>query len=617
MTRALPAAMAIFLALPGGAQPADCPAGTALSERPEARLLAAQRAIDLLAASHPRAPLLAGIPPVRLRNVVDEEVFGALAAAGVDPAPPSSDAEFLRRVTLDLTGRIPDIGATTAFLSDASPDRRARKIDELIASDAFADRWASFLSELYRVTAYSTTSFMGFRSRNAWHAYFRDALRKGTAYDEIARTVLTAAGSSGEVGPASFVVREIAANGPPQDTWDNLAAATGRALLGTNLSCLSCHDGAGHTDQLNVWLSGKTRADFWGMAAFFANTYVRAEYVEAEKEYRWDVFDVPFLQYRLDTTDGNKSPRRPGPDGSAVVFPREILSGQEPRPFEGRRQAIARLVTSHRQFARATVNYVFRELFNLGLVEPADGFDLARLDPASPPPAPWTVQPTHPALLERLAVAFERSGYDLTALVRLLVSSNAYQLSSSYPGDWRPAYVPLFARHIPRRLRAEELHDSISTATLLPLPLYVRGAPEPVPWASQLPDTLEPIGSDPSGVSYVVRDFLDAFGRGDRDLTPRRGDGSLLQALHLMNDPLVTFRVRSDVTGSLVFRLRAGVPFERRVDALYLATLSRFPTPEERLEGFRILLDPGRGEAQALEDLQHALLNQLEFVFCR
>jgi hypothetical protein len=262
------------------------------------------------------------------------------------------------------------------------------------------------------------------------------------------------------------------------------------------------------------------------------------------------------------------------------------------------------------------VNYVWRELFDLGLVEPADGFDLARLDPASPPPAPWSVQPTHPALLERLAVSFERSGYDLTALVRLLVSSNAYQLSSSYPGDWQPAYVPLFARHIPRRLRAEELHDSISTATLLPLPLHVYGASDPVPWASQLPDTLEPVGKDASGVSYVVRDFLDAFGRGDRDLTPRRGEGSLLQALHLLNDPLVTFRVRSDVTGSLVWRLLAGVPFEQRVDALYLATLSRFPSPEERLEGLRVLLDPGRGEASALEDLQHALLNQLEFVFC-
>jgi len=621
MTRARSLSLAfLLLSLPAGSSPPadDCPAGAAaFAGSQEASRLAARRAVDLFAASHaPGRSALAAPAALRTSNLVDQEISRALEAAGVAPAPLASDAAFLRRLTLDLTGRIPDFLTAAAFLGDPAPDRRTRKIDELLASDAFVDRWAFFLSELYRVTAYSSTSFMGTRGRNAWHAYFVDALRRKRPYDEIARTVLTASGVGSLTGPANFVVRDVAANGPPHDTWDNLAASTGRALLGTNLFCISCHDGAGHTSDLNLWLSTKTRRDFWETSAFFAETLVRAEYLPDEKEYRWEVFDLPFLGYRLDTTDGNKSPRKPGADGVTLVEPRFLLTGEVPRLLERRRTALARLVTSHRQFSRATVNYVWKELFNLGIVEPVDGFDLARLDPENPPPEPWTLQATHPALLERLAESFERSGYDLRALIRLLVTSTAYQLSSSYPGEWRPEYLPLFARHVPRRLRAEELYDSISIATLLPLPLHVNGFPAPVAWAHQLPDVREPLGKDPNGTSYVVYDFLNAFGRGDRDLGPRSGDGSALQAIHLLNNPLVTFRVRSSIEASLVSRVfSADLTADERVDVLFLATLTRFPSDDERREALRILRDPGTRPEAALEDLQFALLNKLDFVF--
>ncbi len=593
-----------FLPFAAGGEPSECPAGLPAfqaSHAPSIRSTAvARRAIAFASRD----------------NLIDEEIFGTLEQEGVEPAPRSGAPEFLRRVTLDLTGRPPDLETTLAFLADSSPDARERRIEALIASEAFVDRWAGFLSELYRVTAYSSTSFMGPSGRNAWHRFFVNELRAGTPYDQIARRVLTASGTGREVGPANFVVRDIAFNGPPQDTWDNLAASTGRVLLGTNLFCVSCHDGAGHVEGLNLWLSGMTRRDFWGLSAFFAQTAARAEYLEREREFRYDIFEFPFLEYRLDTTDGNKSPRTPGPDGAVVVPPAFPLTGQAPAFFEARRGALARLVTSNRQFARATVNYVWKELFNLGLVEPAGDFDLARLDPANPPPSPWTLQPTHPALLERLARHFEESGYDLRALIRLIVKSEAYQLSSSYPAEWKAEYVPLFARHLTRRLRAEELHDAISVATFLPIPLYVKGFEAPVPWASQLPDTYEPLGEDPAGVSPVVFDFLRTFGRGDRDLAARTGQGSLLQAVHLFNNPLLTYRVRSDVPGTLVARvIAANVPKEMQRDVLFLATLSRLPTEEEGRAALAILKDPLRSPSAALEDLHFALLNKLDFLY--
>src|SRR6185369_9824139 len=154
----------------------------------------------------------------------------------------------------------------------------------------------------------------------------------------------------------------------------------------------------------------------------------------------------------------------------------------------------ARSVTADPQFARATVNYLWKELFTVGIVEPADSFDLLRQDPSSPPPDPWTIQPTHPRLLARLSEAFAGNGYDLRSLLRLVTTSSAYQLSSYYPGEWNDAWAPYLARHFARRLRAEEMVDAITKATNVPQVYPVNGYPTPVSWAGQLPDVSEPSG---------------------------------------------------------------------------------------------------------------------------
>lgn len=603
---------------PTARPPAECPARDTAGGAAKQQLEVG-RSLGAFVASH--APV-AGLRNQTVqseaalsRNLVDREVFGAMKSAGIQPAPPTGDAEFLRRVTLDLTGRIPDGGATVRFLSDTSPEKRSRVIDELLESDAFNDRWTQFLDELFRVTSYASTTELGFPGRDAWHRYLLESMRTHVPYDRIARETMTGTGSTFVSGPANFVIRELAFDGPPQDSFDNMAAAAGRAFLGMNLFCISCHGGAGHTDQINLYLSTKKRREFWGMAAFFAQTDLNFEYIEKTMEYRFDVFENPWGAYLLDTTDGNKTPRRPGPDGAEAVLPSFILNGEGPRSGESPRAALARIVTADRQFARATVNYVWKELFTLGIVEPADGFDLLRLDPKSPPPAPWKIQPTHPALLESLAASFEESGYDLRALIRTIVSSEAYQLSSTYPGEWKSAYVPYFARHYPRRLRSEELADAVSVATAAPIPLYVHGWPAPVLWAGQLPDTLEPLGEDPTGLSYLLWGFLDAFGRGDRDTRPRTSSGSALQALHLMNSYAITLRVSPDLPTRVAALSRIGASSEDIARALYFETLSRPPSPEEMKTALAILTDQKRSRGEAISDLQFALLNKVDFVF--
>lgn len=586
------------------------------------------RATALFAASHPSAPVTGGdgqsgvllrLPHV---NFVDDEILGKIEAAGIPPAPLSSDTEFLRRVTLDLAGRIPDAAAVTAFLADHRPDKRARTIDQLLDSPEFNDRWALFLDDLFRNTANAASGRLFPAGRNAFHAYFLAALQSHEPYDAVARDLIAGLGVNTQNAPANFSVRNIQSNGPAQDTYDNLAATTGTAFLGLNaVFCTSCHNGSGHLDAINLWGAGVRRQDFWGMSAFFARTVIKPQGTPPDISYA--VTEAPTGDYKLNTTTGNKTVRvacktstdtgcwETDPLGLAVVTPRFVLSGATPAAGEGYRQALARLVTADPQFAKATANYVFKELFTVGIVDPPDSFDLARQDPNSPPPSPWTIQPTHPQLLVKLGQAFSGSGFDLRALLRTLCNSSAYQLSSVYPGAWQDAYAPYFARHYVRRLGSEMLYDAIVKASGVPASLPVNGYPAPVTRAVQLPDISEPaIGS--------VRNFLNTFLRGNRDDVARSYQGSISQALSAMNDTNVTSRVKATLRGGTLNKLvAANATPATIVTQLYLATLSRPPAADELAAGTALLASPPPGETKtnAAEDLQWSLLNKLDFLF--
>ena len=252
------------------------------------------------------------------------------------------------------------------------------------------------------------------------------------------------------------------------------------------------------------------------------------------------------------------------------------------------------------------MNRLWAHFFTVGIVDPPDSFDPARQDPNNPPPEPWTIQPSHPELLDELARFFISTNYDLKDLMREICNSRAYQLSSRYEGEWSDAYEKFYARRLVRRLDSEELHDALAQSSGILGNFRVSGFSERVRWAMQLPDTVTP--------RRGVGEFLNTFLRGDRDENPRRGDLTVSQALGLMNDPVVIERVQaSQRRGLLAQLLSSGGTDRELIEGLYLNVLSRYPTQDELLASAGILQSGDRQEKA--EDLLWALYNKVDFIF--
>ncbi len=551
-------------------------------------------------------------PSRRYRGSIDVEIFGKMAADGVAPASRSSDAEYLRRVMLDLAGQIPDTATLTAFLADRRPDKRALLVENLLRSDAFDDRWTMWLGDLLENV--KTTAANGVeqaQGRNALYSFIRASIAQAKPWDQLVRELIAGSGDSFADGPPNHWVRNMATMGVAQDTWDNQFAASAEKFLGMPCNCTGCHNGAGHTNSVNIYLSSKTRMDFWRSAAFFAQTTQTAATDTVSGLRKYILADNTTGSYLLNTTSGNRPARQPATGQPNNVAPAFYLTGETPQAGKPLRAEYARMLTAHPQFARAAVNTLWREMFGVGIVEPVDGFDLSRLDPNTLPPG-QTLQPSHPALLSQLASQFVASGYDLRTMLRAMATSEAYQLSARYtPGPWKETFTRHFARRITRRMTSEQLLDAINTASGV-WPANVNGdtmtvaSASPVVRAMLLPDPRD-------GGNYSA--FLNTFLRGNRDTNPRSGDASTLQALALMNDGFVMLdRVHAKTSTSLVARiLKVTTKPEDVADALWLATLSRPPTAAERAAAVAYL--EGGPLAAKTESLQWALFNKLEFAF--
>jgi hypothetical protein len=233
-----------------------------------------------------------------------------------------------------------------------------------------------------------------------------------------------------------------------------------------------------------------------------------------------------------------------------------------------------------------------------GIVEPVFDWDLDRQDPVHPPPEPWTIQPSHPELLDELAEMFRRTGCDLRLLMRAIVRSKAYQLSSRFDGQYQPQYDRYYARKLVRRLAAEEIYDALAKATNV--------------FGHGISFALEQVG--PPG-DAELRQFLDFFGQSNRNTKLADTRVTSVQAALMMNSELVKRKVLENTEGSLVHALvRKDPPWpnDRMVEELYLATLSRFPSAEERASAAEHL--NRHGMPGGLEDVQWALINQPEFI---
>jgi hypothetical protein len=249
-------------------------------------------------------------------------------------------------------------------------------------------------------------------------------------------------------------------------------------------------------------------------------------------------------------------------------------------------------------------------LMGVGIVDPPLDFDLARLDPANPPPAPWTIQPSHPDLLEALGKDFREHHYDLRRLIRLIVTSSAYQLSSHFDGEWKASYGPYFARHFVRRLPAEEIADAISQATGIFPSISINDTNIKVKY------TMQARSSEDFGGRELepLRLLLGSFGQADRDKTDRDLTGSTVQAAALLNSKFVNDRVKAQ-EGGRVYQLLNHNPTLRNqeiIDEMFLAFLARPPRTTEMTIAVRALEER---HSQALEDLAWSLVNKPEFLY--
>jgi len=544
---------------------------------------------------------------VEARNFIDTYIAAKLSADGVPAAPRSSDAEFLRRVFLDVTGEIPSPETVQSFLADDAPDKRSRLIDSLVASEAYVDRWALWLRDKFQITS-RYYQYIPIEGRNRFDATIRDHLTRDLPYSDLARGMISAEGLGSENGLLNYLVRGYQNGDPIQDTYDTLVDRTTVKFLGFKTECVSCHDGRRHLEEINLYLTRQKRTDFWRMSAFFSRMNLRFITMDAfNRQFTARVNDVNGGAYMSIVSSSNPGPR-PYRYGGPYT-PKFMLNGEEPKSGEWRKE-FARMVTESRQFARASVNYIWEAMFGRGIVDPADNWDLDRIDPKNPPPAPFTLQSSHPELLEALADEFIRSNYSIKTIVRAIAESGTYQLSSQYEGAWRPEYVSYFARYEARRLGPEELLDAISRATLTETPYWNSGESSPVLKAARLLDASEPRDN------FSIRNFLTQAGRGDYWNLPHTAAPTVLQSLFLMNDNTVNFRTLPNRDGGRANRvteiLASRMSDEEAIQLLYRATLSR---PATAAEVARVMAGRSGLREQWLGDLQWALLNKLDFLF--
>ena len=555
-------------------------------------------------------------PALLRKNLIDDYILGRMERDGIQPAPLSGDEEFLRRAYLDLTGRIPAPEEVRVFLADTNATKRDALIDSLIGAEEFVDKWTMFLGDLFKNDGPSTNVNRYLQGRDTFYRYLKDDVLTNKPYDRIAQDLITATGDNLANGAANWVVGGTVPMGPPQDTYDGQAVNLAQMFLGINaVDCLLCHDGRRHLESVNLWGSQQERFNMWGLSAFFAQTVMKREVVSENPLYaRFIVSNQagPTNEYVIDTHNGNRTPRI-ALDNSYGVGPKYPFTTENFNGKGTRRENLAAAVTRDPQFARAAVNYFWEKMMVEALVSPSNGFDPARLDPNNPPPEPWTLQPNNPELLEALSQWFRDVNLDMRQLIALIAKSTAYQLSSSYQGTWRASYVPYYARKLARRLDAEEIHDAVVKAAGVP-PRYTMdyagalNALSPITWAMQFPDTREP------RTNAGVVQFLNAFGRGDRDQTLRNVSGSLLQGLNMMNNNFVMSRIHASNDGSNVQRLlRTTTESAQIIEELYLATLSRFPSEQELAVASDVMRQTG--VQRGTELVQWSLLNTAEFLF--
>jgi len=558
-------------------------------------------------AGTPGADAAGGLVP--RQTFIDRLIFARIERDGIPHAGLASDEEFVRRVFLDAIGLPPSPAEARAFLADTAADKRTRLIDALLARDEFTEQWAWFFGDLLRSSGES-----GPGSR-AFHYWLKEQLAVDRPYDRFVYDLLTPSAKVHATLPSLALIgrnnqlKSRMVEGPDDyrihnrlDAIDSLTIDIGRVFLGLNISCISCHNGARHLEEVNTYLAGRTRKEFFEQAAFFGRTRMIGNWNDRIKNVERDL-QVDDLWKGYDTADDapfttlaeSQFPRQKG-----QYEPAFLLTGERPAPGANPRAELARMITSHPQFARATANLVWGRLMTVGFVEPYDGFDLTRL---SGPDA----QPTNPELLEALAEEFRSNGFRLKRLIRTIMTSSAYQLSSGFPGAWDDRYINYYPRKYVRVMSGPEVVDAVAEATGVPWRFTLTG--QPVGRVKQL-TAPQDVGRRDEG--QAVDSLMQSFFQSNRRTpAPASNKPSTLQALLMMRSSVVNDRVLADAQGRVGTLVASPAPAEAIVGELFLATLARAPRPEEARAAIAAVEGDRR---RGTENLLWALLNTAEFL---
>jgi hypothetical protein len=486
-------------------------------------------------------------------NFIDKHVWDKLTRLGIPPSGPADDAEFLRRVYLDTIGTLPTAAEARAFLQNTDPNKRAKLIDQLLERPEYADYWAMKWADLLRVDRDAITP----RAAVAMSRWLRKEFAENRPFDQFAREILTAKGSTSKEGPAGFYV---AVQSP-----EELSRSVAQLFCGVRIACAQCH----HHPSAR-W----GQDDYFALAGFFSGVTRKA---------------TPGGGTAISDGPGSdlKNPR------TGLVVPSRALGAAAATglaKFADRRTALAEWMTGPENpyFAPAIANRLWANYFGRGLVEPLDDFR-----PTNPP--------TNEPLLADLAKHLRDSKYDLKAFTRTLLNSKAYQLTSKpVPGNADDAQN--FSHAAAKALPAEVLLDAISETT--GVPEKFNGVPDGTR-AIQLWDNRIP--------SY----FFRIFGRPLRASVcecERSNEPSITQALHLMNSPEIAEKIRAKTGTARKLADSKKTPAEI-IDELYLTVLARLPNEKEKAAMLKSFEESGGDRRAATEDVLWALLNSKEFLF--
>jgi len=552
-------------------------------------------------------------PSVPEVNYIDREVFAKLRTLNIVPSDLSSDSEFLRRIYLDTIGSLPPPAKVRSFLEDKDPQKRNKLIDELLAHPLHAALWATKFSDITGNNVDLMEQPIQLRPKRAkmWHDWLRVRFEANVPYDQLVKDILLSQSRDGrdpkEWVTEALTIEKQAAEGfetdyakrqtldlfwrRPNYTLEQMAEHTATAFLGVRIECAQCHK---HPFDRWSQVDYRQYANIYSQVKFNISAAARQAINDANAELRKlneGKKNNQLPQIREVFADNTQLRRLPHPDTNAVLLPRALGGPEFSYNDPDIRASLFNWMVREDNpfFAHSFVNRVWAHYFGVGLVEPVDSFAAAN-------------PPSNEKLLDALARDFIASKFDIRRLERTILQSRTYQLSST-PNTTNEFDRTNYSRSYPRRMLAEVMIDSLNDA------LGTRDS-----FGPDVPPNVRAIEIAPNRIQNPqYGQLFRIFGRPTRGMTcdcERSAEPALPQVLYLMTDPQLLGKIQGG-------RLRALLA-DRKTDAevldeLFLATLSRYPLPNEKTTSLEHVARKGNRQA-AFTDILWALINTREFV---